>query len=144
MPKTNLILTKSHDRIIASLHGYSALIVFDDMREHPELDELFALVLLDWAITTWDWESVATLTENRTESLKLAENQVCYTLSDEDLVGLFAGKYERLAGYDPRVISSFLDVNDKISDAWASIQAYCYVPVSRFNQKVIDEMMGKS
>lgn len=144
MPKTNLILTKSRDRITANLHGYSALIVFDDMREHPELDELFALVLLDWAIAAWDWESVATLTENRAESLELAENQVYYTLSDEDLIGLFAGKYERLVGYDHRVIPGFLDANNKISDAWASIQAYCYVPVSRFNQRVIDEMMDKS
>ena len=144
MPKTDLILTKSSDRIIAKLHGYSALIVFDDMREHPELDELFVLVLLDWAITIWDWESVATLTENRAENLEFAENQICYTLSTEDLVGLFAGKYERPTGYDPRVIPDFLDANGKISDAWVSIQAYCYVPVSRFNQKVIDEMMGKS
>lgn len=144
MPKTDLILIKSSDRITANLHGYSALIVFDDMREHPELDEMFALILLDWAIATWDWESVATLIENRTESLELAENQVCYTLSNEDLIGLFAGKYGRPAGYDPRVIPGFLDVNNKISDAWASIQAYCYVPVSRFNQGVIDEMTTES
>jgi hypothetical protein len=131
----NIKIENSGDRIIASLPDYSALIVSEKVHDHPEL-EMYAAVLLHWAIEVWDWESTVTLTENRAEKLEISGNQVCYSLSNEDLIGLCGGKY----GESPGPITGFLDENGKISDTWADIQAYCYTPKTRFATEVIKEL----
>jgi hypothetical protein len=48
-----------------------------------------------------------------------------------------------MPGYDARIIPGFIDENGKISDAWADIQAYCYIPETKFATEVIKELEGK-
>jgi hypothetical protein len=140
----NIEIENSGDRIIASLPGYSALIVSENVHNHPEL-EMYAAVLLDWNMRIWDWEAVVTLAENRAEKLEISGDQVVYTLSNEDLLGLFAGKYAGSRGYNDVLpgLAGFTDANGKISDAWADIQAYCYIPKARFTIEVIKELEGE-
>src|SRR5271157_100897 len=106
-------------------HGYSASIMSDRADEIPDS---YVLALLDWAKSAWDWEAVGTEAENRAEKLELSGNLISYDLSNEDLAGLFGGKY----GGSPGAIPGFLDSNGKISDDWADIQAWVWVPISRF------------
>ncbi|MDD4591202.1 MAG: hypothetical protein PHG06_12375 [Parabacteroides sp.] len=135
----NIKITRGSDRITAELNDYSALIVSEKI---DQIDEMYAVVLLDWNMRIWDWEAVVTEAENRAEKLELSGDQVIYTLSNEDLLGLFGGKYAGSPGYNdvPSGIPGFIDANGKISDAWSDIQAYCYIPKTRFTTEVIKEL----
>jgi hypothetical protein len=120
-------------------YGYSAVIMSDKADEIPDS---YLLTLLEWAKNVWDWEAVVTKAENRAEDLEYYKDseRVCYNLGKEDLVGLFGGKY----GGSPGPIPGFLDVKGKISDEWADIQAWCYIPVGRFSEEVLVELRGEA
>jgi hypothetical protein len=112
--------------------GYG-IVINSDHAEQITDDYLEALV--DWAMDVWDWGSVVTKDENRAEELEYSDGHIIYSLSRDDLIGLFGGKY----GGSPGAIAGFMD-GDSISDEWADIVAYCFIPAGRFSPEVIDEL----
>jgi len=117
--------------------GYSASIMSDKI---DEIKDAYVEVLLDWAKSAWDWEAVVTKAENRAEKLEISGDLISMDLSNDDLIGLFGGKY----GGSPGAIPGFLDGNGKIADEWADTQAWVWVPVGRFQEEVIAELRGEA
>jgi len=142
MPK----IVRETSKLETGDYGYGAVIMAN---KADEIADSYLLALLEWAKNVWDWEAVVTVAENRGESLELVGDHpelICYNLSKDDLVGLFGGKY----GGSPGPIPGFLDLayrkeyaTDAISDEWADIIAYCYIPVGRFSDEVLAELRGE-
>jgi len=110
---------------------YYALITVSDRAK--EISDEYISVLLSWAQNIWDWEAVETLENNRGEDIHLAtRGRVCYTLSKEDLQGLFGGKY----GGSPGPLPGYLDD----PDSWENLQAEVWIPLKRFSTAVQAEL----